>query len=158
MSRRRWARSFRSGFRHSGRGSAMTGFRVGSPSARTSAGGRHGRTQRSAVDRLACVSLAAFPLQLLLRRHPEWVAHPVTVVAEDRPQGLILWVNEAARRAGVLSGLRYAAGCSLTAELRAGGVPPAEIAEVVAALTERLGGLPPEGEPASQHARPLWVC
>src|SRR3990172_1974912 len=96
----------------------MTGFRVGSPSSRTSAGVRHGRTQRSTVDRLACVSLAAFSLQLLLRRHPEWVAHPMAVVAEDRPQGLILWVNEAARRAGVLSGHRYAAGRSLPAALR----------------------------------------
>src|SRR3972149_6402716 len=84
------------------------------------------RWARSAPSgaRLAGVGLAAFPLQLLLRRHPEWVAHPMAVVAEDRPQGLILWVNEEARRAGVLSGLRYAAGCSLTAELRGGGGPP----------------------------------
>ena len=109
------------------------------------------------MDRLACVSLAAFPLQLLLRRHPEWAAHPMAVVAEDRPQGLILWVNEEARRAGVLSGLCYAAGCSLTAELRAGVVPPAEIAEVVAALTERLGRFTPEVEPSSKEPGIFWL-
>jgi protein ImuB len=109
------------------------------------------------VERLACVSLAEFPLQLLLWRHPEWAAHPMAVVAEDRPQGLILWVNEAARRAGVLSGLRYAVGCSLTAELRAGVVPPAEIAEVVAALTERLGRFTPEVEPSSEEPGIFWL-
>ncbi|HLF09320.1 MAG TPA: DNA polymerase Y family protein, partial [Dehalococcoidia bacterium] len=109
------------------------------------------------MDRLACVSLPAFPLQLLLRRHPEWAAHPVAVVAEDRPQGLILWVNEEARRAGVLSGLRYAAGCSLTAELRAGVVPPAEIAEAVATLTERLGRFTPEVEPSPEEPGVFWL-
>jgi protein ImuB len=109
------------------------------------------------VDRLACVSLAAFPLQLLLRRQPEWAAHPVAVVAEDRPQGLVLWVNEKARRAGVLSGLRYAAGCSLTAELRAGVVPPAEIAEAVATLTERLGRFTPEVEPSPEEPGVFWL-
>ena len=63
--------------------------------------------------RLACVDLPAFPLQLLLRRHPEWASYPAAVVAEDKPQGLILWVNERARQQGVLPGLRYAAALSL---------------------------------------------
>jgi protein ImuB len=81
----------------------------------------------------------------------------VAVVAEDRPQGLILWVNEAARRAGVLSGLRYAAGCSLTAELRAGVVPPAEIAKAVAAITERLGRFTTEVEPSSEEPGVFWL-
>ena len=60
----------------------------------------------STRDRLACVDLPAFPLQLLLRRHPEWRGYPTAVVAEDKPQGVILWVNESARRKGVLPGLR----------------------------------------------------
>jgi nucleotidyltransferase/DNA polymerase involved in DNA repair len=63
----------------------------------------------STPGRLACVDLPAFPLQLLLRRHPEWAGYPAAVVAEDKPQGLVLWVNEAARELGVLPGLRYAA-------------------------------------------------
>ena len=81
----------------------------------------------SIQGRLACVDLPAFPLQLLLRRHPEWRDYPTAVVADDKPQGLILWVNEKARRQGVLPGLRYAAAFSLATELRAGEVPPAEI-------------------------------
>ena len=42
---------------------------------------------------MACVELPAFPLQLLLKRHPEWVGRPVAVVDRDKPQGVILWVS-----------------------------------------------------------------
>lgn len=109
------------------------------------------------MDRLACVSLPAFPLQLLLRRHPEWAGHPAAVVAEDKPQGLILWVNEKARRAGVLPGLRYAAALSLTPDLRVGVVPPAEIEKKVAALTERFTRFTPEVEPSSEEPGVFWL-
>lgn len=102
------------------------------------------------MDRLACVSLPAFPLQLLLRRYPEWATHPVAVVAEDKPQGMILWVNEKARHAGVIPGLRYAAGSTLAANLRAGVVPSAEIEEGVAALADRLVRFTPDVEPAGE--------
>jgi protein ImuB len=73
----------------------------------------------SSPGRLACVDLPAFPLQLLLRRHPDWAGYPAAVVAEDKPQGLVLWVNEKAREFGVLPGLRYAAAFSLAATFRA---------------------------------------
>lgn len=109
------------------------------------------------MDQLACASLPAFPLQLLLRRHPAWAVHPVVVVAEDTPQGLILWVNEPARCAGVRPGLRYAAGLSLTPDLRAGVVPPAEIAEAVVALTQRLMRFTPEVEPAAEEPGVFWL-
>ena len=81
----------------------------------------------SASDRLACVDLPALALQLLLQRHPEWRAYPAAVVAEDKPQGLILQINERARRCGVLSGLRYAAAFSLARGLRAGEVVKLEL-------------------------------
>src|ERR671919_3259830 len=74
-----------------------------------------GRTRSFAMERLACVSLPAFPLQLLLRHHPDWTAYPVVVVDEDKPQGSVLWVNDRARQLGVLPGLRYAAALSLAA-------------------------------------------
>ena len=80
------------------------------------------------MDPLACVSLPAFPLQLLLRRQPAWSKLPVAVVDEDQPQGTILWVNERARRARILPGHRYAHALALSPELRAGEVPSAEIA------------------------------
>ena len=51
------------------------------------------------VDRMACVELPEFPLQLLLKRHPDWAGRPVAVVDRDKPQGVILRVNEQARAA-----------------------------------------------------------
>lgn len=109
------------------------------------------------MDRLACANLPAFPLQLLLRRHPEWSAHPVAVVAEDKPQAPILWVNGKARRAGVLSGLRYAAGFSLAPGLRAGVVPPDEIEKGVAALTNRFFRFTPGVEPSEEEPGVFWL-
>ena len=71
------------------------------------------------MDRMACIDLPAFPLQLVLQRRPEWKDHPVAVVDHDRPQGKILWINERARAFRILPGMRYAAGLSLAAGLRA---------------------------------------
>jgi protein ImuB len=107
--------------------------------------------------RLACVDLPAFPLQLLLRRHPEWASYPAAVVAEDKPQGLILWVNEKGRQLGVLPGLRYAAALSLAAGLRAGEVAPSEIHNAVKNLTRRLMRFTPEVEPSSEEPGVFWL-
>ena len=109
------------------------------------------------MDRLACASIPAFPLQLLLRRRPEWATHPLAVVAEEAPQGLILWANETARRRGVRPGLRYAAALSLATDLRAGVVPPAEIAGGIAALAERLRRFTPDVEPSSEEPGVFWL-
>ena len=111
----------------------------------------------STAGRLACVDLPAFPLQLLLRRHPDWAGHPAAVVAEDKPQGLVLWVNEAARGFGVLPGLRYAAAFSLAATLRAGEVAPAESEKALADLTQRLLRFTPEVEPSAQEPGVFWL-
>ena len=113
--------------------------------------------KNSTPGRLACVDLPAFPLQLLLRRHPEWTAQPVAVVAEDKPQGLVLWVNEKARQLGVLPGLRYAEALSLAGGLRAGAVAPKEIEGAVDALTQRLMRFTPEVEPSAQEAGVFWL-
>ncbi|MBK8979965.1 MAG: DNA polymerase Y family protein [Planctomycetes bacterium] len=101
------------------------------------------------MDRRACVDVPALPLQLLLRREPDWRVHPVAVVERDEPQGRILWVNERARRARVLPGRRYAEGLSLAAGLRAAVVDPAEIAAAVDELTDALRGFSPVVEPGA---------
>ena len=111
----------------------------------------------STPGRLACVDLAAFPLQLLLRRHPEWSAYPAAVVAEDKPQGLVLWVNEKARQQGVLPGLRYAAAFSLASALRAGEVAPAERKKAVNELAHRLMRFTPEVEPSAEEPGVFWL-
>lgn len=109
------------------------------------------------MDRLACVDLPALPLQLLLRAHPEWRGLPAAVVAEDRPQGQILWVNEAARRSRVLPGQRYAQGLSLASELRAAEVCGAEIERTVARLTRLLRDFSPDVEPCADEPGLFWL-
>jgi protein ImuB len=113
--------------------------------------------KNSTSGRLACVDLPAFPLQLLLKRHRDWVDQPAAVVAEDRPQGVVLWVNERARQSGVLPGQRYAAALSLAAGLRAGEVESKEITQSVSELTRRLMCFSPEVEPAAGEPGVFWL-
>lgn len=101
------------------------------------------------MDRTACVDLTAFPLQLLLKKHPDWRAHPAAVVADDRPQGEIFWVNRAARSAGILPGMRYAAGLSLAGGLRAAVVTDEEVREGITAVAETLRRFTPHVESAA---------
>jgi protein ImuB len=109
------------------------------------------------VDRTACVNLPVFPVQLLLRRHPEWRKHPVAVVDSDRPQGAILWVNDRARSFRILPGMRYAAGLSLAGGLRAAVVSKEEIGDAVASLGEQLRSFSPRVEPARDEPGVFWV-
>jgi protein ImuB len=109
------------------------------------------------VDRLACVDLPAFPLQLLLRSHPEWQGLPAAVVDEDKPTGVILWANRQARLAGVLPGLRYASALSLSPGLRAGTIGAEAIAGGVAELRVRLHGFSPAVEPHMHEPGLFWL-
>lgn len=102
------------------------------------------------MDRLACVDLPAFPLQLLCRRHPDWARYPVVVVDADEPTGVILWANEAARAARILPGHRYASGLALASELRAGEVPAIEIQAGVEEVMAILRDFSPSVDPCSQ--------
>jgi protein ImuB len=99
------------------------------------------------VDRTACIDLPAFPLQLLLRKHPDWRLHPAAVVEVDTPQGTILWINEKARAAGIRTGMRYAAGLSLAAGLRAAVVTAKDIDDEINQLNELLLRFTPSVEP-----------
>ena len=97
-----------------------------------------GGTGRFDMDRLACVDIPELPLQLLLRRQPQWHRYAVAVVDRDKPQGRILWLNESARRRGILPGMRYAAALSLSSDLRAAEVSPGEIEHAVESVTRLL--------------------
>lgn len=100
------------------------------------------------MDRLACVDLPAFGLQLVRRRHPDWAGLPAAVVSEEAPNGEILAVCERARRLGVLPGLRYGAALSLAPDLRAAAVPPHQLDEGARHVAALLRGFSPEVEPA----------
>jgi protein ImuB len=109
------------------------------------------------VVRMACVDLPAFPLQFLLKRRPEWRDFPAAVVDEDRPQGVLRWVNERARAERVLPGMRYAGALALARGLRAGVVSPAEIDTELEALTKRLRFFSPEVERARDEPGTFWL-
>ena len=47
---------------------------------------RVGATPKSAAGRTACINIRELPLQLLLRRHPEWQRRPVAVVEKENPR------------------------------------------------------------------------
>lgn len=102
------------------------------------------------MHRLASVDIPAFPLQLLLKEHPDWRALPAVVVAEEKPQAFILWVNEKARHFGIRPGHRYAAALALTRELRAGAISEAYVHREVTGITERLRQFTPHVEPAGE--------
>lgn len=110
--------------------------------------------------RVACIDIPALPLQLLWRREPAWRAMPTVVVDEDRPQGVVLAASESARAQRVLPGQRYATALALAPGLRAGVVPPEELAAAQDEIARRLHALSPEvtrdehdpGRAGSSHA------
>ena len=109
------------------------------------------------MDRMACVDLPAFPLQLLLKRHPDWRTRPVVVVDRDTPQGVILWANEQARAQRIRPGMRYSAGLSLSRTLHAGEVPVTDISRAVARLVDRLRRFSPDVEPCGDEPGVFWL-
>lgn len=109
------------------------------------------------MGRLACLSLPALPLQLLVRLHPDWKHQPAAVVAEEKSQGQILYVNRAAAEAGVRPGWRYGAGLSLVKELRAGVISAETVAAEVAQLAEQLQCFTPHLEPSLTQPGVFWL-
>ncbi len=109
------------------------------------------------MDRRACVSVPALPLQLLTAAHPEWRAFPMAVVDADEPTGTLLWVNAAAWRARLRPGMRYASGLALERRLRAGVVAPAEVANSVRAITATLRLHTPHVEPSAEEPGVFWI-
>lgn len=109
------------------------------------------------MDRLACVNVAALPLQILLRANPNWKHLPTAVVESERPNAAVLYLNAQARRAGVRSGQRYAAALSLAKNLQAGAVSASQIESVVLAIADRLRRYSPHVEPSTDMKGVFWL-
>src|SRR5262249_8430238 len=115
-----------------------------------------GRGAGCAVDRRAWVGVRALPLQLVVGGG---VTGRAAVVEKDKPQGAILEANEAARRRGVLPGMRYAAALSLAPDLHAREVPPAATAAGVEEVATILRRFSPGGgaAPGGAEAGGVWL-
>ncbi len=109
------------------------------------------------MERIACVNLSEFPLQILLRRRPEWKDHPTVVVDRDHAQGVVLWVDDRARERRILQGMRYASALSLSSALRAGVVSEFEIQENVAEIAEKLRSYTSDVEPSKHEPGVFWL-
>ena len=109
------------------------------------------------MERTACVDLPEFPLQLLLRRHPEWRRYPVVVVDRDKPTGLIEWANEHARAHRIVPGMRYASGLALSRQLRGDVVSRSEIDCETNLILERLWLYSPRVEPSRAEPGIFWM-
>ena len=109
------------------------------------------------MDRTACVSVPALPLQLLLREHADWDRHPAVVVDRDKPQGVIQWANDRAHAQRIVPGMRYAVALSLARELRGGVVTEAAVDAAVAAILHRLWSFSPRVEPSPREPGVFWL-
>lgn len=102
------------------------------------------------MDRWACVSLAALPLQIVARNKPEWRSLPTVVVSEDKPQGKVLWASASALEGGVLPGQSYALALSLCTGLRACVVSEAEVSAAASEIKAVLWDFSPQLEAADE--------
>lgn len=110
-----------------------------------------------AAPLLACIDVPSLPLQLLLRREPAWRAGPAAVVASDRAQGIVLYVNEHARRLGVAPSFTYAAGLAIASDLRAAVVTNSEIADELGPLDTLFRRYSPHVEPSADEPGVAWL-
>ena len=109
------------------------------------------------MDRMACINLPVFTVQLLLRRFPAWKNQPVAVVDVDKPQGTILQVNEQALSFRILPGMRYAAGLALNGGLRAAVVSKKDVNAAIGFLSNRLRSFSPRVEPSTDEPGVFWL-
>ncbi len=106
---------------------------------------------------IACVDVAALPLQVLWRAEPAWREHPVVIVDEDRPQGQVLWACERARAQQVMPGQRYAHALGLCRGLRARVIAPEVIAAAVNELHAVLQRFSPRVEATAATSTDRWL-
>jgi protein ImuB len=109
------------------------------------------------MDRMACVSVPSFSLQLLLRSHPEWAGLPVAVLDKQQSAGKLLAINEPARRLGLRAGMRYAAALGLARELLAAPVSEGARDRAIDELVDCLQSFSPSVEAAAGEPGIFWL-
>jgi protein ImuB len=116
--------------------------------------------QSFVADRLACVDLPAFSLQILLKRYPEWRHFPVAVVSREVPQAEVLRVSRSARKKGVSPGMSFAAAMGLCPELRAKAVSEEDMVQSKKEVMEYLRSFSPKvasDQGGDQSSGAFWL-
>jgi protein ImuB len=106
---------------------------------------------------MACVDLPELPLQLALRARPELRDLPVAVVAEDRPEAELLWLNRRARELRLRKGMRFGVAKSLLPELVATVISALEVERWTAELVHDLQTFSPHVERDPVHTGVFYV-
>jgi protein ImuB len=109
------------------------------------------------MSRMACVNIPSFSLQLLSHREPQWLDHPVAVVTEEKPMGIILEINKNAKERGVQTGMRFSAALTLAPDLHAAAVSEHEIQDGIGTVLKILLDFSPEVEPFELNPGIFWV-
>lgn len=109
------------------------------------------------MDQLACVSVPSLALQIAIKRYPELRDIPAVVVDVHKPQGFVLEVNRAARKARILPGMRYAAALSLNGSVRAVVIPNEDRLAAVEEMIEILRDYSPRFEVADDQPGTFWL-
>lgn len=109
------------------------------------------------MDRWACVDAFAFPLQLLLNLHPDWLNSPVAVLDRDHPQGRLVWINRHARSARLRAGMRYGQALALLPNLHAEAVNTPLLTHHSQAIARTLNDYSPRVEAAPNQPGLFWL-
>ncbi len=109
------------------------------------------------MDRVACINLTLLPLQILMRKHPDWSTCPVALIAEEKPASPLLCTNPLAAEKGVHSGIRYSEALSLVPDLRAGSVSDKEQESCLEEIKIVLNRFSPDIEACSFDSNAIWV-
>lgn len=118
---------------------------------------RHEVAAATAGELIACVNLPAFPLQCVLRDHPDWKEDPVVVVENDRPTSRILWANRAARALRITYGTRFSQAQSLASRLKAQVVTSERIQAASESIFRNLLLDSPAVEPVAKWPGFFWI-
>ena len=109
------------------------------------------------MDRLACVNIQGYALQWVLTQRPAWQSLPVAIVSEDKPQGLVMEVNDIAKQQRIAPGIRYSQALSISEDLRATVVRADDIKQSIANTLDTLRGFSPDIEALDDPLGIFWI-
>ncbi len=109
------------------------------------------------MDRLACINIDSFLLQIVTKRHPKKVNMPLVVVESDTPSACILQVNASARKQHVMPGDSYRHAMAVCPDLIAEVVTEWEVSLAHEDILYALHSLAPSLQAQEKTSGIFWV-